>query len=230
MNNDLFAKIVEYPANSFKDIEQIYNRINQVIPLTKPVSISFDEWNLWYSWYAKSNVRSGIHTASYLAEFCKEGSSSGVSIGCYFQPVNEGAIEVYPDSATLTAAGQVFELYKEHHNNTLVQVKGVSPAISVLSSLNPEKTQLFITVVNLSPEKEKTIIINLKGIKNATLAGEKLFLGQNYDPGSKFLTRDLPVKMKNNKLEFILNKHSIGNIILGCSKNRITDERISGPK
>jgi len=48
-DNDLFTKIVEYSANSFKDIKQIYNTFNQIMTLAKPVSISFDEWNLWYA-------------------------------------------------------------------------------------------------------------------------------------------------------------------------------------
>ena len=211
-NNDLFMTIVKNPVNTFKEIKEIHRKLNQMASVAKPVSISFDEWNLWFAWYSKSNVRTGIHAASYLNEFCREAIQSGVSIGCYFQPVNEGAIEVSPDSARLTAAGQVFELYKEHHNNILVPLNQNDSTVSVISSLNLLTKDLVITAVNLSPENDQIILINLKGIKKASIQEERLFYGKNYYPGSKFIIRDLPVTMKKNTLEFILNRHSIGNI------------------
>jgi alpha-L-arabinofuranosidase len=219
LNNDLFMTIVKNPANNFMEIKNIYHTINQMVPGTKPVSISFDEWNLWYSWNNIGNVRTGIYTASMLNEFCREALQCGINIGCYFQPINEGAIEVRPDSSWLTATGQVFELYKEHHNNIIVPINQKDSTISIASSLNQKTKELIITAVNLSPENDKKISISLIGIKKTSLVKKSLYYAENYFPGSKFIIKDLPVMMKNDKVEFALPRNCISNIVISLSRN-----------
>ncbi|MCR5041422.1 MAG: hypothetical protein K6C36_04895, partial [Clostridia bacterium] len=86
--------------------------------------ISYDEWNIFYSWFRPSCVAEGIFAAKVLNMLVNRSSRLGIAFCTYFQPVNEGAIEVDPGSARLTASGQMFELARIHHGGSLCRLEG----------------------------------------------------------------------------------------------------------
>ncbi len=96
--------------------------------------ISFDEWNIWASWYAKANALDGLYAAGMLHAMLSEAGELDVPIMCYFQPVNEGAIELLPEGAKLRAPGQAFALLKAHKGAKLCRVRPAGPRGGGLSA------------------------------------------------------------------------------------------------
>ena len=67
----------------------------------------------------------GIFTAQMLHMFMHESEKQRMPMACYFEPVNEGAMQVHPDHTELTATGQAFALLSRHAGGKLCTVDGV---------------------------------------------------------------------------------------------------------
>ncbi|MFH1707281.1 MAG: hypothetical protein ABIF71_05125 [Planctomycetota bacterium] len=93
------------PATVRERLKTIRALTDRFTPSGRRIGISFDEWNLWWAWYREPGVNEAIYTAGMLNLFVREAASFGMDIGCYFEPVNEGAILVTPAAARLTASG-----------------------------------------------------------------------------------------------------------------------------
>ena len=87
-------------------------------------------------------------------------------MAAFFEPVNEGAIDVQPGSARLTTVGQVFSLYRAHHGNRLLTARtGGDPAsVDVCASLDRDGRSAVLTVVNHDPAGPRQIKISLEGM------------------------------------------------------------------
>ena len=76
------------------------------------VSISADEWGLGPPWDVVTfNVAHGMYGASLLSSIIKLATRGLVKYSNYFEPINEGAIQVEQFTATLTPLGEVMQLY-----------------------------------------------------------------------------------------------------------------------
>ncbi len=73
--------------------------------------ISYDEWNLWAAWFRRSCSLEGMFAAQMLHTMLHAGSAMDAPIMCYFQPVGEGAVDVFPDRAELSADGHCIGVY-----------------------------------------------------------------------------------------------------------------------
>ena len=84
-----------------------------------PVGLSLDEWGLGYPWLVEEfNVAHGMYGASFLGGVLRNAKRLGVAFTNYFEPVNEGAVEVREFDAILTPLGEVMALFAHHQNNT----------------------------------------------------------------------------------------------------------------
>jgi alpha-L-arabinofuranosidase len=163
-------------------------KINAHVPEGRSIGISFDEWNTWYAWYRTPGVTEGIYAATMLEAFCRSAAEVGMTLGCYFEPVNEGAIVVQPHGSRLTPIGQVMALYRAHHGNMSVETAPADPDSPVLltASLGAGGESLVLTVVNKSPDTAYQVTVDLPGVQSPTLGESVLLRGEDPLPGSVF--------------------------------------------
>ena len=107
------------------------------------LGISFDEWNLWYAWYRPSCTAEGIFAGLTQNMFLSMAEQYDVRTACFFEAVNEGFINVYPDRAELTASGQVMALMKGHEGGALLYASPFAVATRkgdrvLLTAVNPD--------------------------------------------------------------------------------------------
>jgi alpha-N-arabinofuranosidase len=180
----------------------------------RPIGIAFDEWNVWYAWYRQPGVAEGIYAATMLNCFCREARNAGMAIGCYFEPVNEGAILVEPASARLTPVGQAFALFKTHHGNQLVEVSpSQANELDVAASLDETRRQLAVTIVNRSPEAGKEAEILLRNAGAPSAARGILLTCDNFLPGSVFRSESIdPHRKAGDAFSLSLPPHSVARI------------------
>ena len=200
----------------------------------KNVGIAFDEWNVWYAWFREPGVAEGIYAALMLNHLARESRRLGVVIGCYFQPVNEGAILVEPGAARLTPVGQVHALFKPHHGAQLLEVlpAGTAGDLDVVASVQPKTRRTTITLVNRSPDTAHRAEIALGAASSATcqvapkgraetgLRGAPmgrvegvLLSSDHYRPGSVFRQTRLKVaRTDGGALSLALPPHSVARL------------------
>ncbi len=114
--------------------------------------ISFDEWNVWYSWFRNTGTSGGMLALRVLHGFLKHWQDWQLAVVCFFQPVNEGAIEVpmgNEEEAKLTAMGQAMSLASKHKGNRAVQLADM-PEEAFVSERADGK--IVITLANMDME------------------------------------------------------------------------------
>lgn len=141
-----FSALIKAPAqNSLVMLRMARDFTDRKLPAGQHAGITFDEWNT--IWGNQGTVPMGLYVASMLNMLCREAGPLGLEMACFFMPVNEGAIKVFPFSAKLDAAGQVFELYKVHQGNRLLQLQN-KDEVDLCASQTPDASQINITMVN----------------------------------------------------------------------------------
>ena len=143
-------------------------------------STSFDEWNVWYSWYREVGVGEGLFAARVLHWLLGSAREQGIDCACYFQPVNEGAISVLPRSSHLTAIGQVMRLISRHARGTAC---GWDARPEEVFATKHDDGSLLITAYNDSVESAKTIELPMPG----TPVELELYTPSGLLPGSNFI-------------------------------------------
>ena len=179
----------------------------------KRIGISFDEWNIWYNWYAIPRVVDALYACSMLNMFCREFGSLGVDIGCYFEPINEGAIRVEPDRAWLTTVGQVMRLHKAHVGNTLIELPGFKSGedVDVAASVSGDGARIVVTAVNRHRRDERAVELSIPGGKSlAGAAGVML-----HAPRETAVHMDespLPISTTGSVVSFTLPRQSVAKL------------------
>ena len=164
--------------------------------------ISFDEWNLWYSWFRPSCVTAGVFTAKMLHMFINCSADLGIALGAYFQPVNEGAIEVTPAAARLTAGGQMFALLRGHHGGRRCAIDG---ADAFTAAATVQEGAVFVTLVNDSFDQSRDFVLNVaSGDIESTL-----YTSDSVLPYTVFQKTDLPVRREGETICVSLPPHSV---------------------
>ena len=198
-------------------LEEARERIERYGPKDRPTGLSFDEWNVWHAWYREPGVAEGLHAAAMLNMLVREGHRLGVTIGAYFEPVNEGAIRIEHDSSWLTPAGSVHELFRAHHGNEALAIDapGDDDDVDAAASLDREKGELVVTLMNRSPDGEAAIEFAVKGARVSKAEGV-LLSAPDFFPGSTFDRQDLPVAADGSTVAAKLQKHSVALIRVAC--------------
>lgn len=179
---------VEAPAAVFDQVRHVRELVDAHVPGDKRIGISFDEWNVWYAWYRTVGVAEGMYTASMLHNFCRNARALGITMGAFFEPVNEGAIVVAPEAAELTAMGQVFRLLKIHQNRQLITIDGADPTgdADVLATFDPAARDIYVSVINRNPDADLTVELNIHGQSAVRHVEGRLLSSSGYLPGSIF--------------------------------------------
>ncbi len=170
------------------------------------IKISFDEWNAWYAWYRGGSVTEGIFAASFLNMMFMNADQYGVALCCHFESVNEGAIQVHPDTVSLTPTGQVFSIMKHHANGKVCALQD-----DVIATLKEDV--LNCTFINRTFDKNKTFYFSNPGIiTNATL-----YFSDDVVPNTVFEQSTLPLESDMVLQKIVLPKHSIAHIQIKLS-------------
>ena len=206
--------VVDYDCTSDDGLKAVYDQalssvesnirllrdIRAMLPET--IRVSFDEWNLWAAWYSKPNALDGMYAANMAQAVLLLSQELGVDILCFFQPVNEGAIDVLPESVSLRAPGQVFALLKAHRGGRLCRVEGLSGHEAVATVRD---SRLALTLVNSEYDRAQTFSLNRPG----RLIGGRVLAAESLMPGSRFVERPLDARESADRLAVTLPPRSV---------------------
>ena len=189
----------------------IRNKMNEVASGAS-VGISFDEWNVWYAWYRLPGVAEGVYAAGMLNMMSRVAEDAGLRIGCYFEPVNEGAIVVSSFESRLTPVGQAMSLHKPHHGNRLVQATCSDPdgLVDGTASIDADSGHLVVTLVNRSPQKAVSATLSFSAA--VSLTEGVLLSSEDYAPASVFEPSEISTIEKPKGRVVELPKHSIARL------------------
>jgi len=207
-----FRRIGRAAGENLRSMRKIRAWLDAHAPGGKSIGISFDEWNVWHAWFRIPGVAEGIHAAAMLNMFCREARKVGMTLGAYFEPVNEGAILVAPGSARLTPAGRVFAMFGCHHGNQLIEVDAVATDadLDLAASVNEAAGELVLTLVNLNPEHECEAEILLKNVGGVAAVEGIVLASADFLPGSEFAPERLDVALKPpSTLAAVVPPHSV---------------------
>ena len=179
----------------------ILRRLHDMLP--EKTFISYDEWNLWKTWCRNPSSMEGIFTAQMLHMFMHESEKQRMPMACYFEPVNEGAMQVHPDHTELTATGQAFALLSRHAGGKLCTVDGVED-FEVVATIDDHHV-LTLTMLNLNWQEETTYSLN----KCGTVLENKVLQAENLLPGTPFTENPLMIHVKDDIIKAKLPPRSV---------------------
>jgi alpha-L-arabinofuranosidase len=198
-------------------------------PGARKLPLSFDEWNLWHWWFVRpfehewhSGPLEGMYAASALNMFCRESQSLGLHSAMFFQPVNEGCIAVEPHAVHLTAAGQVFRLFRAHQGNRLVETPRpeTDEDLDICASLDRKRNCLVVTLLNRNSTRALPAQLELAGAAAGAVEARLLSAVDLRDPDSVFEEKPLKVARKGAALGLELPAYSIARINIGLTTQK----------
>jgi alpha-N-arabinofuranosidase len=144
-----------------------------------PLGIVFDEWNI--NWGLTGSVCMGLYVAGFLNLLCREAGRLGIEMANFFQPITEGAIKVTPLAASLDSAGLVFDLFKAHRGNRLLELPGLPAAgdLDACASVTPGLTEVWVTLVNRSVDAEHVVELDFKNAGRPVEPSAKLLVARD---------------------------------------------------
>jgi len=118
-----FELLTSAPYTTMREIHKFRKSIDAALGENK-MMISFDEWNAWFAWFRVPSPGEGSFAGIMLNNACRFSRAFDMPLCCYFQPVNEGAIDVGCFESELTNIGLIFELFKRHRGGTAIETSG----------------------------------------------------------------------------------------------------------
>ena len=171
--------------------------------LPDSIRISYDEWNLWAAWFRRTCTVEGMFTARMIHMLLENCDRLLAPVVCYFQPVGEGAVDVYPDRAVLSANGQVFSLLCAHRDSQRCRVDGAGEE-EAFASL--KENVMSVSLINPDFDRERTYCIDHCG----QVLSAKALAASDLLPGSRFDEMDLQPEATEETLCVTLPPRSIG--------------------
>jgi alpha-L-arabinofuranosidase len=199
------------------------------VPGARPLPLSLDEWNIWHWWFIlpfehewHSGPLDGMYAASTLNMLCRESQALGLHSALFFQPVNEGCIAVQPHSVHLTAAGQVFRLFRAHQGNLLVETPRpeTDEDLDICASLDRKRNCLVVTLLNRNSTQARPAQLELAGAAAGAVEARLLSAVDLRDADSVFEEKALKVERKDATLSLELPAYSIARIEIGLGTQR----------
>ena len=163
------------------------------------IGISYDEWNLWYEWYRTESIVEGLYAAKMLNGLMRNWEACGLKFVCYFQAVNEQAINVTPFESHLTSVGEAMRLWKGHVGGVPADVSDL-PADAFVTDA-PDGSR-YMTFYNFSTTESKTFRIPAGG-RSKVVAAE-LLLPNGLETGCRYERKPCEVKFDGDFCEIVL--------------------------
>ena len=174
--------------------------------------ISFDEWNCWYAWFRPSCVAEGVFTAKMLHMLIHDSDRYSMPVCTFFQPVNEGAIDVAPAGARLTADGQMFAMARGHHGGRRCRIDGADAFTAAATVKNGD---VYVTVVNDSFDRKRDFVISGPAGK----AEGVLYTSEDVTPYTFFEEKALAIASDETGYSISLPPHSVAAVTIHTGRN-----------
>ena len=201
-------------VNAVREHAERIARMRESLDRFSPGSrISFDEWNFWYAWFRPSCVAEGIFTAKMLHMLIDFSDRYAMPFGTFFQPVNEGAIDVTPEGARLTADGQMFAMARGHHDGRRCRIDGAD-AFTAAATVN--NGDVYVTVVNDSFDRERDFVI----FGPAGKAEGILYTSEDVTPHTFFEEKPLAIGSDETGYSISLPPHSVAALTIHTGRIR----------
>ncbi|MBN1623784.1 MAG: alpha-N-arabinofuranosidase [Clostridia bacterium] len=184
-------KIIKYSYLMDEYIEG-HSRIMDKYDPEKKVAMVVDEWGTWYKAIAGTNkrflhqqntIRDAVSAAIHFNTFHKH--NDRVKMANLAQTINvlQAVILTYDDVMIKTPTYHVFDLYKEHMDNTFLEISAETsdylglPETDTTASLNSETGTVYVSVCNSNPGKAAEYSIEILGIKGDSKVSCRILTG-----------------------------------------------------
>jgi alpha-L-arabinofuranosidase len=216
-----FSRMSHYAEREMLPIlQKVRQAIDRQVP-GRRIGIALDEWNVWQDWFTRpylyawrESVTEAVWTAGMIHMMCRYAEPLGLTMGAFFQPVNEGAIAVEPFSAKLTPLGQVFALFAAHQGGRILRLDEPGPGsdLDICASISADGKSLHVTMFNRDPEKEQDAEIALTGAPLAGAAAPlRLLTSPRLTPYATFEQRTEMLEVgQNGRVRVHLPRYAVG--------------------
>jgi len=150
--------------------------------------------------FRRPGVAEALFTAAMLNMFCRRAAGLAMTMGAYFEPVNEGAILVERDGARLTPAGQVFSLFRAHWGGRTVPADMRPRGNLDVAASQDEAGRLTLTVINPEPESSAAFEAQVRGTAELVDGSARALVGDSHLPGSEFASLRTEVRLSGSTL------------------------------
>jgi len=165
--------------------------------LNPDVHIAFDEWGTWRSWFRAQSTADGVFAGRTLHMLMRESVPADMPVGCFFEPVGEGAIVVRPESCSMTPMGQMIALLSAHRGGRICPVE-CAEGLDVMATLHDDT--VMITVINTDITAAQNCCTALSG----EVVCAQALIADGMMPHSRFREDALPVSQLPDGFAFAL--------------------------
>ncbi|GHU37918.1 hypothetical protein FACS1894105_10900 [Clostridia bacterium] len=177
------------------------------------IKISFDEWNIWYAWYRSVSTGEGLFSGVMTHLNIKNSDALNMPLCCYFQPINEGAINAEASGAYLTPTGLIFEMMKPHSGAVFIDTGSFGDKdADVCASFDPNKRAITVTIINKKPY-DVCVNVETDGFGKFGEAEITNLISGDILPGNNFVPETTRLKTEGN-ISVKLTKYSAARVIL----------------
>eukprot|EP00658_Telonema_sp_P-2_P002651 TRINITY_DN10993_c0_g1_i1.p1 TRINITY_DN10993_c0_g1~~TRINITY_DN10993_c0_g1_i1.p1 ORF type:complete len:516 (+),score=85.57 TRINITY_DN10993_c0_g1_i1:310-1857(+) len=159
------------------------------------IGLSMDEWGL-SPWTTNTySTAHGVYAASFLSVVVGEiGQANSVLMANYFEPINEGAIQVGPFSSVLTPVGEVFGVYANHQGQPRLVLPSLplsgdpSYDMEVVGSVGA-RGDVFVTLANRNATAAHSVTVTMAEFpasKLPTVVAVRSLTASSYGIDSQF--------------------------------------------
>lgn len=124
------------------------------------IQIIIDEWN--YSWGLKGSNLMTLSNALMLNFMIKYFNKWRISDARFFHPINEGMLDVSPETVKMDTSGTLFEYFQKHRNGILLSAISDNKDVDCVATKHQNNT--VISIINrVDKQTEINIIDNCLG-------------------------------------------------------------------
>ena len=167
--------------------------------LPKEIGISYDEWNIWYTWYHEEGIMEGLYAAKMLGNLMRNWEACGLKYVCYFQAVNEQAINVTPFESHLTSIGEAMRLAKGHVGGVPAAIPDLPADAFVTDAADGTR---YVTFYNFSTTESRSFRIPTGG--RGTITAEETLVPNGFEIGCRYARKPGIGKLTDNGYELVL--------------------------
>ncbi|MBQ6474316.1 MAG: hypothetical protein IJJ33_20210 [Victivallales bacterium] len=175
------------------DLDNTFDKIRKLTALLPSnMSIAFDEWNIWYSWFREVGIGEGLAVARLLTTLLNNEERWPIRLFCYYQAINEGAIRVSARECHLTASGQALQMFAPHAGGALLDWRGRLAT----SCASRHANRLHFTAYNPDLEQPLSLVYPPEMLADAARTGGNaqitLWQPDGLGPASRFSPMHCP--------------------------------------
>ena len=188
------------------------------------VRISIDEWGLGAPWVVENfNTAHAIFGASFLTMLLNNALQYGVSFSNYFEPINEGAVQVRQFTSVATPLGVVLPLFGARAGSARLVVSQASVGadddvigVAALASNGGRKT-ITLVLTNLNAGCDWTQRVQFAGAKVSSSAVVRLLTANGYTTNSTFAASSFTVTVgEGGWADVPLPRFSVASVAVSC--------------